>query len=240
MTHEQFERTAILLGDHALARLAQAHILVAGLGGVGGQCADALARAGIGRLTLVDNDCIAASNINRQLPALHSTVGQAKVKVMRARIADINPACHVETLQVFLTPENMADSLPQGVDYIIDCIDTVPSKVALIATALQRNIPIASSMGAGNRLDATRAKLADISNTHGCGLARQIRTRLRQLDITQGVLTVYSDEPPLPPRPRGDNESRPTNGTISYMPPLFGLMLASAAVRHLIHDGWQA
>ncbi len=232
---EAFERTAILLGAQGLQRLADCHVLVAGLGGVGGQCADALARAGIGHLTLVDNDVIALSNINRQLPALLSTVGKPKVEVMRARIADINPACRVDTQHIFLTPENMAASLPQHLSHIIDCIDTLPSKVALIATARQANIPIAASMGAGNRLDPTRIKLADISQTHGCGLARLVRTQLRKLGIHEGVLTVFSDEPPRAPRPRGEGEARPTNGTISYMPPLFGMMLAGAVIQRLLN-----
>ncbi len=232
----QFERTAILLGEAALRHLSGRHVLVAGLGGVGGQCADALARAGIGRLTLIDSDVIVPSNINRQLPALLSTVGKTKVDVVRARIADIHPDCHVTTQRVFLTPENISGYLAEDLDFVIDCIDTLASKAALIAAARQRGLPVASSMGAGNRLDPARVRLADISRTHGCPLARLLRAQLRKLGVHDGVLTVFTDEPPRAPRPRGEDESRPTNGTISYMPPLFGLMLAGAVVQRLLPE----
>lgn len=233
-TLNQFERTSILLGDTGIQRLAQAHVVIAGLGGVGGHCTEALARAGIGHLTLIDNDYVTASNINRQLIALHSSIGQLKVDVMRARILDIHPACQVNTLSCFLTPENISEYLPVNADYLIDCIDTVPSKVALIATAMQANLPVASSMGAGNRQNVSQVKLADISQTHGCALARLIRTQLRQQGISRGVMTVFSDETPSAPRPRSGTENRPTNGTISYMPPLFGLMLAGSVIQNLL------
>ncbi len=224
------ERTEILLGAAALKKLADSHILVAGLGGVGGHCCEALARAGIGKLTLIDSDVVVASNINRQLVALHSTVGQPKVSVMQQRIADINPACQVETRQVFLTPENIDQHLPDDVDWVIDCIDSVPAKVALIARARQRGIQVAASMGAGNRLNPSHIRIADISHTHGCPLARIMRNQLRKEGIENGVLTVFTSEPARPARPRLEGENRPTNGTISYMPPLFGLMLAGAVL----------
>lgn len=227
------ERTHILLGTTALERLGNAHVLVAGLGGVGGHCTEALARAGIGKLTLIDSDVVTASNINRQLVALHSTVGRAKIEVMQERIADINPACRVNVHQVFLTPENIFEYLPNDVDWVIDCIDTVPSKVALIAAARQRSLPVAASMGAGNRLEPSRIRIADISKTHGCPLARIMRNQLRKVGVESGVLTVFTDEPAQAPRPRQEGESRPTNGTISYMPPLFGLMLAGSVLSRL-------
>lgn len=230
------ERATILLGATGVERLNQAHVVVAGLGGVGGQCADALARAGIGALTLIDNDTVTQSNLNRQLVALRSTIGAAKVDVMRARIADINPDCRVNSLQQFLTPDNIPTTLPHTADFIIDCIDTVPSKLALLVHARQHNLPVAASMGAGNRLDPNRARLTDISQTHGCALARIIRQGLRKQGIHQGIPVVWSSEPPRPPRPRDEGEGRPTNGTISYLPPLFGLMLASAAIQHLLQQ----
>lgn len=235
----QFERTHILLGDAGLARLAAKHVFVAGLGGVGSYCAEALARAGVGRLTLLDHDVVAASNINRQLPALLSTVGQAKVELMEARIMDINPACRLEAVRKFLNTENVNQLVPADCDYVIDAIDSLSCKVALVGESLKRGLRVASSMGAGNRLDPGRIKIDDISKTEMCPLAKQMRKRLsRHYDIRQGVLTVFSDEqprPPLPPVPvEGPGRSRAVNGTISYMPPLFGLMLAGAVIQALL------
>ena len=234
----QFERTRILLDDTELSRLSRAHVLVAGLGGVGSYCAEALARAGVGRLTIIDHDVVAASNINRQLPALLSTVGQPKAELMAARMRDINPACDLTVVREFLTPENVVDLVPGDVDYVIDCIDSLNCKVALVATSFERGFNVASSMGAGNKLDPTRIRLADISKTCQCPLAAVMRKRLRKRGIAKGVLTVFSDEPgraPLPPQPvEGRGRARAVNGTISYMPPLFGLMLAGAVVQRLL------
>ncbi|MHB1174390.1 MAG: tRNA threonylcarbamoyladenosine dehydratase [Sulfuriferula sp.] len=234
----QFERSHILLGDAGLQLLAGKHIFVAGLGGVGSYCAEALARAGVGKLTLVDHDLVATSNINRQLPALLSTVGQSKAELMQARILDINPACQLSIHRVFLTPDNITEFVPQTVDYVIDCIDSLNCKVALVQSSLQRGLPVASSMGAGNRLDPSRVKLADISQTEMCPLARIMRKRLQRHGIRKGVLTVFSDEAPsapLPPQPvDGPGRPRAINGTISYMPALFGLMLAGEVLRRLL------
>lgn len=234
----QFERTRILLTSDEMARLTQAHVLVAGLGGVGSYCAEALARAGVGKLTLVDHDVVAASNINRQLPALLSTVGQPKAELMRARIMDINPACELRLIREFLTPDNVSERVPADADYVIDCIDSLNCKVALVATSVQRGLRVASSMGAGNKVDPTRIRLADIAKTHQCPLASVMRKRLRKRGIYKGVLTVFSDEPgraPLAPQPvEGSGRARAVNGTVSYMPPLFGLMLAGAVVQQLI------
>ena len=236
----QFERTRILLTPDEMLRLAQAHVLVAGLGGVGSYCAEALARAGVGRLTLVDHDVVAPSNINRQLPALLSTVGQSKAELMRARIMDINPACELHIIREFLTPDNVVDRVPAGVDYVVDCIDSLNCKVALVATSIERGLRVASSMGAGNKLDPTRIRLVDIAKTYQCPLASVMRKRLRKRGIYKGVLTVFSDEPgraPLAPQPvEGSGRARAVNGTISYMPPLFGLMLAGAVVQQLIAE----
>ncbi len=234
----QFERTRILLDADEQAKLARAHVLVAGLGGVGSYCAEALARAGVGRLTLIDHDVVAQSNINRQLPALLSTVGQPKAEVMAARIRDINPDCKLVVLREFLVPETVADIVPDDVDFVVDCIDSLNCKVALVASSVQRGLRVASSMGAGNKLDPARIKLADISKTSMCPLAAVMRKRLRKRGIAKGVLTVFSDEAgrdPLPPQPvEGRGRARAVNGTISYMPPLFGLMLAGAVVQRLI------
>ncbi len=234
----QFERTHILLGDSGIAALAGKHVFLAGLGGVGSYCAEALARAGVGRLTLVDHDVVAASNINRQLPALLSTVGRPKAELMAERIADINPACELTVLQTFITTENVTDIVPGDVDYVIDAIDSLACKVALVATSRQRGLKVASSMGAGNKLDPSRIRLADISKTKVCPLARVMRKRLQRLGIHKGVLTVFSDEvgrAPLPPVPvDGPGRPRAVNGTISYMPPLFGMMLAGAVIKELL------
>ncbi len=234
----QFERTEILIGASGIASLANKHVFVAGLGGVGSYCAEALARAGIGKLTLIDHDHVAPSNINRQLPALLSTVGLAKIDIMRERIMSINPDCQLTTHQVFLTTENMLDYVPEDADYVIDCIDSLNCKVALVATSLQRGLNVASSMGAGNRLDPAKIKLADISKTEMCPLARIMRKRLHKLGIRKGILAVYSDEQPSAPLPPvavdGPGRARAVNGTISYMPPLFGLMLAGEVIRRLL------
>jgi len=236
----QFERTRILLDAGEQARLATAHVLVAGLGGVGSYCAEALARAGVGQLTLIDHDVVAASNINRQLPALLSTVGQPKAELMAARIRDINPACELTVIREFLIPETVADIVPADVDFVIDCIDSLNCKVALVASSVERGLRVASSMGAGNKLDPTRIKIADIAKTSMCPLAAVMRKRLRKRGIPKGVLTVFSDEAgraPLPPQPvEGRGRARAVNGTISYMPPLFGLMLAGAVVQRLIAE----
>jgi tRNA A37 threonylcarbamoyladenosine dehydratase len=235
----QFERAEILIGAAGLEKLAGKHVFLAGLGGVGSWCAEMLARAGIGRLTLVDMDVVATSNINRQLPALLSTVGQRKADVMAARIRDINPACRLTLLTDFLTPENIPDLLPTDADYVIDCIDSLNCKVALIVTARERGLAVAASMGAGNKLDVTRVKVSDISQTEVDTLARIVRKRLRKRGVETGVLCVWTDEPgatPRPPEEVSHGRARAVNGTISYMPPLFGMMLAGAVVKQLLAD----
>ena len=236
----RFTRTHILLGDAGLQQLADKHVFIAGLGGVGSYCVEALARAGIGRLTLIDHDVVAVSNINRQLLALHSTVGQSKAELMRARVADINPECQVTLLKIFLTIDNVNELVPADSDYVIDCIDSLSCKVALLAESLKRGLNVASSMGAGNRRDPSRIRIADISKTEVCPLARLIRLRLRRENIYKPLLTVYSDEAssaPLPPQPvDGPGRPRAVNGTISYMPSLFGMMLAGAVINRLLEQ----
>ncbi len=238
-TPPQFARTHILLGDAGIAKLKSKHIFIAGLGGVGSYCAEAMARAGIGRLTLLDHDKVVVSNINRQLPALLSTVGHSKAEQMRARIADINPECEVTLLYDFLTIDNVNDLVPADADYVMDCIDSLSCKVALVVESYKRGLKVASSMGAGNRLDPTRIKVADISKTDKCALAAAMRKRLRDEQVYKGVLTVFSDEhaaAPLPPEPTGRGRPRAVNGTISYMPPLFGYMLAGAVIKRLLEE----
>ncbi len=239
-TPPQFERTRILIGDEGINRLSGKHVFIAGMGGVGSYCTEALARAGIGRLTLLDHDVVVSSNINRQLPALLSTVGQSKAELMRARIADINPDCQVTLLKIFLTTDNVNELVPEDCDYVIDCIDSLACKEALVAESFKRGLKVASSMGAGNRLDPARIRLADISKTEMCPLARQMRKRLlKHHNIRRGILTVFSDEhprPPLPPQPTSQGRPRAVNGTLSHMPPLFGYMLAGAVINKLLGE----
>jgi tRNA threonylcarbamoyladenosine dehydratase len=231
-----WQRTHILVGDAGVARLTGTRVLLVGLGGVGAYVAEALARAGIGHLTLADHDRVAPSNVNRQLVALRSTLGRPKVAVMGERVADINPACRLDLLDRFLPAEEMP-ALVAGFDWVVDAIDSLNSKVALIAACVEAGIPMASSMGAGGRLDPTRIRAGDLMDSRGCPLARNVRQRLRRRGIDRGVLAVWSEEPPLPPlppEPTGRGRPRAVNGTISYLPALFGLTLAGCVVQRIL------
>ena len=233
-----YQRTRVLVGDEGVARLRAARVLVAGLGGVGAFAAEALARAGVGALILADFDTVAASNLNRQLCALHSTLGEPKAEVMRRRVLDINPDCRVRLIETFL----VADDLPALIagsrpDAVLDAIDSLSSKLALLGAALDAAIPAASSMGAGGRLDPTRLRVGDLMDTGGCPLARKVRQQLRRRGYGRGIVAVWSDEPPrapLPPEPTGRGRARAVNGTISYLPGLFGLTLAGVVVQRLL------
>jgi tRNA threonylcarbamoyladenosine dehydratase len=235
-----FERTRILVGDDGVATLAAARVFLAGLGGVGSYAAEALARAGIGAITLVDHDCVAASNLNRQLPALNSTVGRRKIEVMAERILDINPSCRLTLVADFLSADNLAAHLADGYDAVLDAIDSLSSKTALIETAYRSGLAVVSSMGAGGRLDPTRLQVTDLQATRVCPLARAVRTQLRRRGIGRGVTAVWSDESPispLPPEDVGRGRPRAVNGTVSYMPALFGLTLAGVAIRRILGLG---
>ncbi len=232
-TNPLFERSLLVFGERGLVNLQQSHVLIAGIGGVGGFVAEALARAGVGAITLLDHDQVSASNKNRQLVALDSTIGFNKVDVMKARILDINPACQVELSYQFIRPEDMDDILSRPYDFVVDAIDSLNCKVALVVTALKRGLPIVSSMGAGRRVDPSKIVLADISKTHGCALARNMRQRLKKQGIKKGLLTVFSTEVPNAPGPMEAIEGargRVVNGTASYMPGIFGLMLAGKVI----------
>lgn len=236
LSNPLFERSLLVFEEQGLMQLAQAHVLVAGIGGVGGFVAEALARAGVGTLTLVDHDSVAPSNKNRQIVALDSTLGLNKAEVMKQRIAEINPACEVHVLKQFLTPDVMPDLLAIPFDYVIDAIDSLNCKVALVVTAVQMDRPVVSSMGAGRRVDPSKIQLADISKTHGCALARNMRQRLKKQRIAKGVMTVFSTELPKDPGPMEAIEGargRVVNGTASYMPGIFGLMLAGRVISEL-------
>lgn len=235
-----FERSLLVFEEQGIVQLQQAHVLVAGVGGVGGFVAEALARAGVGELTLIDHDSVNASNKNRQIIALNSTIGRNKAEVMAERIADINPACKVHIGKQFIRPDDMELLLSSNFDYVVDAIDSLNCKVALVATAKQLGLNVVSSMGAGRRIDPSKIALADISKTYGCALARNMRQRLKKQRIAKGVMTVFSSEIPKAPGPMEEIEGargRVVNGTASYMPGIFGLMLAGYVISELAkHD----
>ena len=214
----------MMLGKESVEKLKRAHVAVFGIGGVGGFAVEALARAGVGKLTLIDADRVSVSNINRQIIATHSTVGRYKSEVMKERIADINPECEVVCVNEFYSEDK---PLPlDGFDYIADCIDSVRSKLHLISEATSRDIPVISSMGAGNKLDPTRFCVADISKTHTDPLAKVIRTELRKRGINH-LKTVFSDEPPI--NPSGER----TPGSISFVPSVVGLIIAGEIIKDI-------
>ncbi|MEO5353975.1 MAG: tRNA threonylcarbamoyladenosine dehydratase [Magnetococcus sp. XQGC-1] len=233
-----YARTRILVGDAGILRLQQAHVLLAGVGGVGSFAAESLVRAGIGRITLIDPDSVAPSNLNRQLPATERTMGQKKGAVMRERLLEINPRCQVEWIDHFLTGATIPAILDRTApDWVLDAIDALNCKVALILEARARGCPVASSMGAGGRLDPTRIVVGDLLDTSVCPLAREVRVRLRRRGCGRGVIAVWSPEQPLPHAPMEQTEQgrgRVVNGTISYLPALFGITLAGVVIRALL------
>lgn len=239
MSHDWLERTALLLGDEKLNILRQANVLVVGLGGVGAYAAEMIARAGIGRMTIADADSVSESNINRQLIALHSTIGEQKADLMAARLRDINPEIELTVVNRFIKDDE-TDSLLDSdrFDYIVDAIDTLSPKLALIKGALDRNIPLVSSMGAGAKTDPTKMEIADIAKTHHCPLAHMLRKRLHKIGIRKGFTAVFSPEPVR----EGamilceEQNKKSNTGTISYIPALFGIGCASVVVRGLIGE----
>tara|TARA_R110002111_G_scaffold21210_5_gene49669 strand:+ start:760 stop:1497 length:738 start_codon:yes stop_codon:yes gene_type:complete len=234
-----FERSHILIGDEGIARLQASHVLIAGIGGVGSFTAEALARLGVGKLTLIDHDIVSPSNINRQLIALNSSVGKLKTTVMAERILDINPNCEITVLNEFLTPDNMPTLLTQPFDVVVDAIDSMSSKTALIEIAWRQNITIFSSMGAGGKLDPSQIRTGDLMDTTICKLAKQLRGHLRKRGVGRGIQTVYSIEPsipPLPPEAVERGRARAVNGTVSYIPSIFGLTLAGLVANAIIGD----
>lgn len=223
-TESIYTRTAMMLGDAATGKLKASHVAVFGVGGVGGFVAEALARAGVGKITLIDADRVSVSNINRQIIALHSTVGRYKTEAMKERITDINPECEVVAINEFYSEENPIDL--SDFDYIADCIDTVKSKLHLICEAKLKEKSIISSMGAGNKLDPTRFRVADISKTHTDPLAKVMRTELRRRGVNR-LKTVFSDEPPI--NPSGNR----TPGSVSFVPSVVGLIMAGEIIKDI-------
>ena len=233
---EWMQRTSLLLSENNLQHLQHSHILVVGVGGVGAYAAEMLVRAGIGHITIIDSDCVAPSNINRQLIALHSTIDKPKVDVLAQRLLDINPALQLTALQRYVDVEGVETLLQTKYDFVVDAIDTVAPKVALLATCLQGNIPVVSSMGAGARIDPTQIRYADINQTTHCGLARAVRSRLRKMNIRHKLPVVYSTEIPRADAVEevtGERNKRTTVGTVSYMPAIFGCYLAAFVIQRL-------
>lgn len=237
MSYRWNTRTELLLGKERMEYLAGSHVLVVGLGGVGAYAAEQICRAGIGRMTIVDADTVNESNINRQLPALHSTLGESKAEVMARRLKDINPALELTVMNEFLRDERTEMILSAAsYQFVVDAIDSLSPKVYLLYHAFHKHIPVVSSMGAGAKTDPAQVRLADISKTTDCALAKVVRKRLRGLGIQKGIPVVFSTEPADPKAViEVENEmcKRTTTGTVSYMPAIFGCYLASYVIRNI-------
>src|SRR6478609_815694 len=226
---EWTERAELLFKKEGLDKLKNANILIVGLGGVGSFAAEFIARAGVGKMTIVDGDVVDITNINRQLPALHSTVGMPKVDVVGERLMDINPELQLTRVKEFLSPERATEIVSNEFDYVLDCIDSITPKLNLIMSAKRQKIKIISSMGAGGKMNASKVTVADISKTLNCPLARTIRKRLKAEKIHKGIKVVFSSEIPEPSSLKitdGTNFKKSFYGTNSFMPGLFGLHAA--------------
>ena len=228
---ERFSRTELLLGAEAMQKLKNAKVLVFGVGGVGGYVVEALVRSGIGGLTLVDPDRVSESNINRQIVALTSTVGQYKTHAAKARALDINPDCVVETHEIFYLPETDCIDF-SSFDYVVDAVDTVSAKLSIIERAKAANIPVISAMGAGNKLDPTCFEVADIAKTSVCPLARVMRRELKKRGI-EHVKVVYSKEEPLPAKAVDEASGKAIPASVAFVPSVVGLILAAEVIKDL-------
>ena len=238
-----YSRTRLLIGDEGVQRLRQAHVLVAGLGGVGAYTAEMLCRAGVGRLTIADSDVINESNLNRQLVALHSTLGRKKAETLATRLADINPECQIEAVDAYLKDDRMVTLLEAArYDFVVDAIDTLSPKVFLLYNAHRLGLPTVSSMGSAGKMDPTQIHIADIAESSVCPLAAMVRKYLHKLGVRSGITAVYSTEKVRPGcmvEEFGENK-RTTVGTISYLPPVFGCCCASVAIRALAQTETEA
>ena len=229
----QFSRTALLIGEEGVQKLNNARVAVFGVGGVGGYVIEALARSGVGALDLVDKDRVSESNINRQIIALHSTVGRLKTEVMAERARDINPNIRITTHDVFYLPETAEQFDFTNYDYVVDAIDTVSGKIALIEHAKRCNVPVISSMGAGNKLDPTAFEVADISKTSVCPLARVMRRELKKRGI-EHLKVVYSKEEPQSANTQDEETGKPIPGSVAFVPSVVGLIIAGEVIKDLI------
>lgn len=229
---EAFARAELLWGREAMEKLEKAHVAVFGVGGVGAACCEALCRGGVGRLSFFDPDAVSETNLNRQLVALHSTVGKNKAEVMKERALDINPQAQVTAHPVFYSAEN-ADQYPlEGYDFVVDCIDTVSSKLLLMERAHRYDVPIISALGAGNKEDPTLFRVADIYDTKVCPLARALRSKLKKMGIEKH-LCVYSEEVPLETQELLEENGRHLPGSLSFVPPVMGYILAGEVLKRL-------
>ena len=219
---EQYERTARIIGEEGVERLQRSRVLVFGVGGVGSYVCEGLARAGVGALTIVDKDTVDITNLNRQIPALHSTVGNSKVQVMAERIRDIDPDCRVDAEELFFMPDKPDELDFASYDYVVDAVDTVTAKIYIIERATEAGVPVISSMGTGNKLDAGAFRITTIEKTKVCPLAKVMRRELKKRGIT-GVKVIYSEEEP-----------RSVGGSISFVPSVAGLMIAGEVVRNIL------
>ncbi len=231
---EIFSRTQMLIGEEAVNKLRGCRVAVFGVGGVGGYVCEALARAGVGAIDIFDNDTVSQSNINRQIIALTSTVGQLKTEAMRKRILDINPEAKVEAYNVFVLPENIGEIDFACYDYIVDAIDTVSGKLAIIEKAYSLGVPVISSMGTGNKLDPTKFEIADINKTSVCPLARVIRYELRKKGVKKLKVLYSKEEPHKPVCAANDEGARPVPGSISFVPSVAGLIIGGEVIKDLI------
>lgn len=234
---EWTERAELLFKKEGLEKLNNSHVMVVGLGGVGSFAAEFIARAGVGKMTIVDGDVVDITNINRQLPALHSTVGKPKVDIVGDRLMDINPQLQLIRLKEFLSPERAYELVTTEYDYVLDCIDSITPKLNLILSARRKKVKIISNMGAGGKYEASKVRVADISKTDVCPLAKTIRKRLRKEGVTKGVKAVFSVEAPDESSLKmtdGTNFKKSFFGTNSWMPALFGLHAAETVIRQLL------
>ena len=230
----QFSRTELLLGSEAISKLNRARVAVFGIGGVGGYIVEALARAGVGTLDLIDADDVSLSNINRQIIALHSTIGKSKVEVASARAKDINRNIKININKIFYLPENKEQFNFKQYDYVADAVDTVAAKISIAEEAFKAEVPVISAMGAGNKLDATAFKVADISKTSVCPLAKVMRRELHKRGINH-LKVVYSEEKPLTPLSSEEQTGkRQTAGSVSFVPPVVGLIMAGEIIKDLL------
>ena len=227
----QFSRSEMLIGKEGLEKLKNSKVAIFGIGGVGSYVVEGLARAGVGEFILIDNDDISISNLNRQIHAVHKTIGMAKVEVMKERILDINPDAKVETFKTFYLPNCEEKILDESITYIVDAIDTVTAKIELVMEANRLNIPIISCMGTGNKLDPTKLEVTDISKTSVCPLAKVIRKELRERGIKK-LKVVYSKEEPL--KTKANEEGKKVPGSVSFVPSVAGLIIAGEIVKEII------
>ncbi len=231
------DRTALLLGDANMEKLRSASVLVMGLGGVGAYAAEMLVRAGIGKICIVDGDEVSLTNLNRQLPALHSTLGQSKAGILKARFLDINPELEIEAMGEYVKDQRMVEILEsRPFDYVVDAIDTLSPKIYLLYHCVKRKMRVVSAMGSGGKADPLQLKICDISQTYHCALADALRKRLHKLNIYTGIQAVFSPEPVPAHAVRktfGERNKKSMVGTVSYMPPLVGCLCASVVIREL-------